>query len=66
MSCDEPIKTEPVRARVRLLGGRLAGGLFHFDQRALFDLCHFRAEAVTLIVVALIRRAEATCAILHS
>ena len=30
-------------------------------RRALFDLCHFRVDAVTLIYVALIRPAEATC-----
>ena len=34
--------------------------------RRLFDLCHFRVEAATLIYVALIRSAEVTCAILHS
>src|SRR5664280_371224 len=51
------------RGRLSRLGCRPVGSS---ALRALFDLCHFRVEAVALIVVALIRRAEATCAILDS
>ena len=55
----------PIGSTQRGLADLGAGPLAH-PPYELFDLCQFRVAAVASIVVALIRPAEATCAILQS